>query len=335
VARFRPFPVLSIVIVIVLVLAVAVATAGTAAVITTVNTDPAPQAPALQQPAGRPVLGWNGIRSLTVRSTSPVAPTRRAAPTRTPLRYHGGPVMTGPVRLYVIWYGAWARKTRRRAIITDFLTHLAGPRFAINQTYPDASGATVSNSVTLAGQWFDHGSVGKRQVTDTAISAIVASALAERRLPADPQGIYLVLTSTEVDKTGFLTRYCGWHSHGRWGATSIKFVLVGDPSGPRLRRCAPQGVGPNGDPGADAMVNVLAHEIDETVTDPEFTGWFDDAHEENADRCSWSYGTSYRVRRAKANIRLGRRHFYVQTNWVNDTGAGCALSAAARAPRKT
>lgn len=266
------------------------------------------------------------VRAMSVRDTDPITSSPSDRTTLRPLRYHGGPVMTGPVRVYVIWYGAWTRKVRRRAIITDFLSNLTGPRFAINQTYPDASGATVANSIALAGEVRDLGSVGKRAVSDTDIGAVVAAALAARRFPADPNGIYLVLTSTEVDKLGFLTRYCGWHSFGHYGDTTIKFALVGDPTGANLRKCAPQSTGPNGDPGADAMANVIAHEIDETVTDPEFTGWSDGAGEENADRCSWTYGPSYRVRRAQANVRLGRRHFYLQTNWVNRQGVGCALT---------
>lgn len=285
---------------------------------------------ALQASRGRiespPLQLAPSVRAMSVRDTDPItsSPSDRAA--LRPLRYHGGPVMTGPVRVYVIWYGAWTRKVRRRAIITDFIKNLAGPRFAINQTYPDASGATVANAVSLAGEVLDLGSAGKRAVTDTNIGAVVAATLAARQLPVDPNGIYLVLTSTEVDKLGFLTRYCGWHSFGHYGDITIKFALIGDPTGANLRKCAPQSSGPNGDPGADAMVNVIAHEIDETVTDPEFSGWSDGTGEENADRCSWAYGPTYQVRRARANVRLGRRHFYVQTNWVNGTGAGCALA---------
>lgn len=279
-------------------------------------------------PGGTARASWRpaaGMRVMSIRQVDPVESTPDTSPSHRPLRYHGGPVMTGPVRVYVIWYGAWARKVRRRTIITDFLGNLAGARFAINQTYPDASGSTVANSITLAGQVFDRGSVGKRGVTDESIGTVVAAALDANRLPADPHGIYLVLTSTEVDKLGFLTRYCGWHSFARYGSATIKFALVGDPTGANLRRCAPQSVGPNGDAGADAMVNVIAHEIDESVTDPEFTGWSDGSGEENADRCSWFYGSTYPVRRARANVRLGRRHFYLQANWVNRPVGSCAL----------
>jgi hypothetical protein len=49
-------------------------------------------------------------------------------------------------------------------------------------------------------------------------------------------------------------------------------------------------VSPNGNPGVDGMVSLIAHEISEAVTDPDSTAWFDARHAENADKCAWSYG---------------------------------------------
>lgn len=243
------------------------------------------------------------------------------------LSYHGGPVMTSPVRLYVIWYGSWAAKVRRRAVITDFLRHLTGPRAAINATYTDARGNSAAPSIRWAGQITDSGSLGLRRVSDDAIGLVVMRALRSGRLPVDAHGIYLVLTSTNVDKTGLLTRFCGWHSVRRHATTMVKIVLVGDPSGPMLQRCAPPRRGPNGDPGADAMVNTIAHEIDETVTNPEFTGWFDRTGGESADRCAAIFPHAYRIGSGWANVQLGPRHFLLQGNWVNRPGGGCALAA--------
>jgi hypothetical protein len=242
------------------------------------------------------------------------------------MKYHGGPVMTGPVRVYVIWYGNWARKTRRREIITDFIANLAGPRFAINTTYPNRAGIAVDNSVTLAGQYVDRYSVGRTRISDDKIGDVVATAIGDGKLPSDPSGIYLVLTSNDVGKPGFLTQYCGWHTFRRVGNVSIKFAFVGDPTGPNLPVCGAQKVTPNRDAGADSMVSVIAHEIDETVTDPELNGWYDEAGEENADRCSWTYGRTFSVGRAKANVRLGSRSYLVQRNWLNSERGGCVLA---------
>jgi hypothetical protein len=51
---------------------------------------------------------------------------------------------------------------------------------------------------------------------------------------------------------------------------------------------------------------------------------------ENADKCAWTFGTTYVVANgALANMRLGTgtsaRDFLIQRNWVNANGGGCAL----------
>ena len=69
---------------------------------------------------------------------------------------------------------------------------------------------------------------------------------------------------------------------------------------------------PNGNPGADAMVAVVAHELVETVSDPWLDAWyFDDEYEnENADMCAWTYGaTTLTSAGEHSNARLGTRDF--------------------------
>ena len=108
--------------------------------------------------------------------------------------------------------------------------------------------------------------------------------------------------------------------------TAITYSFVGDPTGPKMRGCTPQMVSPNGDAAADAMVSVVAHEIDEAVTDPTLDGWYDARGNENADLCAWKYGTTFDVGSAKANLTLGKRSYLVQTNWVNVGKGACGLS---------
>lgn len=242
-----------------------------------------------------------------------------------PMKYYGGAVMTGPVKVYVIWYGDWASRTKRRAVITDFLAHLTSPYWNINRTYPAPSGLTVG-SLAFGGQAEDKGSVGTKNLTDAQIQKVVASAITAKSLPKDPKGVYLVLTSSAVTKVGFLTEYCGWHSYARIAGAAIKFGFIGDPSGPKVRNCSPQSVSPNGDVGADAMASTIYHELDEAVTDPTMRGWHTARGEENADRCAWTYGKVYKVGAAMANMKLGGRDYLIQTNWVNGLSARCALA---------
>ena len=76
-------------------------------------------------------------------------------------------------------------------------------------------------------------------------------------------------------------------------------------------------------------VVLATHELDEAVTDPELDGWYAANGEENGDRCAWQYGTGYAVGKAMANMHLGARDYYIQSNWLNSGGGRCALSAGA------
>jgi len=86
---------------------------------------------------------------------------------------------------------------------------------------------------------------------------------------------------------------------------------------------------PNGDPHADAIVNTLAHETEETTTDMLGTAWWDGRGFENADKCAWTFGVVSRAPSgAPYNMTVGGKNFLVQRNWVNATaGSGyCAMS---------
>jgi hypothetical protein len=84
---------------------------------------------------------------------------------------------------------------------------------------------------------------------------------------------------------------------------------------------------PNNDPAADAEVNTLAHETEETNTDEDLNAWYDSNGNENGDKCAWNFGTTYRTANgATANMNLGGRDFLVQQNWVNANGGSCRLS---------
>jgi hypothetical protein len=251
---------------------------------------------------------------------------KAAKPSGNGISYHGGPVMTAATtNAYVIWYGDWSNNTGP-AITTDFLNFIGGsPYFNINTTYYNGSGVKVTNSVTYGGSTNDAGSQGITNLSNTAILNIVSLAITDG-LPKDPDGVYFVLTAKNVTKSGFLTQYCGWHSYATIGSTTIKYSFVGDPTGPSLGNCAAQSTSPNGNPGVDAMLSVVAHELEEAVTDPKLNAWYDSRGYENADKCAWTFGATYTAANgSKANMNLGGKDYLIQRNWVNATGGYCAL----------
>ena len=243
-----------------------------------------------------------------------------------PIRYHGGPIMLGVIHMYYIWYGNWSGNTAT-AILTDFADTVGGSLyFNINTTYTDASGGRVSNTVTFAGSTEDDYSRGLT-LSDTAVEAVVADAISSKRLPSDPQGVYFVLTSADVsESSGFCSQYCGWHTHVTVTGNDIKYAFVGNPDR-CITSCAAQSAGPNGNAGADGMVSIIAHELEEVVTDPDLDAWFDANGAENADKCAWTFGSTYTAPNgAMANMHLGSRDYLIQQNWSAGSGQHCALA---------
>ena len=245
----------------------------------------------------------------------------------TAIVYHGGPVMTSGTgnNVYVIWYGNWSGNTAT-SIIPDLLNNIGGsPYFNINTTYYDAANKHVVNAIHLAGQTTDNYSQGTR-LSDAKVLAVVKSAINGGRLPSDPNAVYFVLTSKDVaESSGFCSQYCGWHTNANIGANNIKYSFVGD-AARCLSSCAAQSTSPNGNPGADGMASVIAHELEEAVSDPDGNAWYFASGNENADQCAWTFGTeSTASNGSKYNMTLGSRQFLIQQNWIAPS-TGCALS---------
>jgi len=243
------------------------------------------------------------------------------------INYHGGPVMLGTPNVYYIWYGNWSGNSAT-TILTDFASTIGGsPYFSVNKTY--YSGTTspqnISGLVTFAGSTTDAYSQGTA-LSDAAIKTVVSDAIASGRLARDANGVYFVLTSADVNATsGFCTQYCGWHTHGTISGSDIKYSFVGNPARCPTS-CAAQTTGPNGNAGADGMASIIAHELEEAVTDPDLNAWYDRSGAENADKCAWKFGTeSTAANGSKYNVTLGGRQYLIQQNWVNAAGGYCSM----------
>ena len=274
---------------------------------------------AQSQGAGRPEI----IPHKTNPHEADVSPTAGSTGQMTPpITYHKGPVLQAPT-VYLIWYGNWNQKNGMdtpdgQVIIRDFLHGLnQSSYYQINTSY-----GTPTGSVSLGGEYTDTGSRGTR-LSDSDIQAIVSNAISTGNLRSDTTGLYFVLTSSNVaEKSGFCSKYCGWHTSGTINGSDIKYSFVGN-AGRCLSSCAPQTIGPNGNAGVDGMVSVIAHELEETNTDPNpNSGWADSTGAENADKCAWTFGQHLNVapNGASYNVTLpnaagtGNRNYLIQRN---------------------
>jgi len=229
---------------------------------------------------------------------------------------HGGPVMSGTPVAYLIWYGNWNQNNGTdtpagQQLVRDFLKGIGGsPYFLINSTYTGVSGL-----VTLGAETTDAGSPGNKPLSDSGVRTAVTDAISSGRLPLDKDGVYFVLTSSNISKSGFCTQYCGWHTYAKVNNVQVKYSFVGN-ANRCLNACAAQTISPNGNAGVDGMLSVVAHELEEAVTDPELNAWYDSKGAENADKCAWTFGQSVQQTPTGAyyNMTIGAKNYLIQRN---------------------
>src|SRR5215470_4152268 len=138
--------------------------------------------------------------------------TEGTTATLSPISNHGGAVINTPT-VYLIWYGNWNQNNGSdtptgQQIVRDFASNIGNSHyFNINTTYPDVSGQVV-----YGGDTTDAYSRGRR-LRDSDIRTIVSNAINTGGVPYNSEGVYFVLTSSDVSEiSGFCTRYCGWHT---------------------------------------------------------------------------------------------------------------------------
>ena len=144
-----------------------------------------------------------------------------------------------------------------------------------------------------------------------------------------------MLTSADVNEEGgFCSAFCAWHSNATVvypnlsGTRDIKVAFVGNPN-QCPAACIAQDPSPNNNPAADTMASFVAHELEESVTDPDGNAWINlnaNSYSENADLCVWHFGNYQPLPNGSFfNMRLGTRPYLIQLNWVNAKGGYCAL----------
>jgi hypothetical protein len=126
-----------------------------------------------------------------------------------------------------------------------------------------------------------------------------------------------------VTQSGFCSQYCGWHYY----SGSYKYAWIGVP--PAGCPCIVQSISPNGNAPVDSAVSVIAHELEETVTDPLVNGWYySDGTQfiENGDQCAWGFPSLVKLSNgAYYNLVVGGKKYLVQGNW-NLSKKACSMS---------
>jgi hypothetical protein len=240
------------------------------------------------------------------------------------ITYNGGPVMTGRVNVYVIWYGSFPPQTQ--TIVDYFIANWgASHSYGVLRSYTGSNGR-VAPELALVGQSFDSGSRGSHLV-DADVHALVANAILDNTFPADTNGIYLVFIGERISLVSaslggaLCGSFCGYHGHQSVNAADLKFGIIG------AGNCGLCQVAysPNGNPYAEAMVNVTAHEIAETVTDPDLNAWGAGASlDEVGDKCNFDMSEQHKAPNGvPATAQVGDNYYFIQKLWTPTNGGGC------------
>ena len=127
--------------------------------------------------------------------------------------------------------------------------------------------------------------------------AMLQSGFDSGKLTYDASTLYNIFTSGAVNLGGgFGTQYCAYHTHGTVtvGGVARTVLYSAMPYNYAYPSACTSGFpAANGDPGADYEVNTLVHEVEETTTDMMGNAWYDSRGYENADKCAWTWGTTY------------------------------------------
>ena len=252
--------------------------------------------------------------------------------------YHGGPIIYNQNVAAIYWSaapiynggpapGTTGPGSADGSLVGFYMSNLGGsPYFNINTTYFDGSNTHINNVVNYTQYWASNTNLPPTDyspLSDDAIIAQIEAGFSSGALTFDPSTLYIVFTGIGVNPGGgFGTVYCAYHgfyiaADGRNVKYSAMPYAV-DPAYPGA--CSALSGSPNDDIAADAEVNLISHETEETTTDENLDAWFDASGAENADKCAWQFGQTYTTGNGStANISVGGRDWLVQMNWVNAT----------------
>ncbi|CAN1156571.1 Protein EXORDIUM-like 5 [Linum perenne] len=241
------------------------------------------------------------------------------------LRYHMGPVLSSsPINVYLIWYGNWPNS--HKLLIKDFIhsispshsTPTPTPTPSVSQwwrtvsLYTDQTGANVSRSIIVAGEYSDRSYSHGKQLTRLSVQQVIATAVRSAPFPVDHKnGVYLILTADDVAVQDFCRAVCGFHyfTFPSMVGYTLPYAWVGNSGKQCPEVCAypfavPGYMGgggpgalkaPNGDVGIDGMISVIGHELAELSTNPLVNAWYagedPTAPTEIGDLCEGLYGS--------------------------------------------
>ena len=280
-----------------------------------------------------------------------------------PVVYHGGDVMRNVTLHTIFWAppgyhfdGSPSPGTLGyEALIKQFLSDVAHDSGAPNNIYStltqyhDAQGPGSTNiSYNPAVDSIDLTDPYPAQSDQCASPAGIATCVTDLQLqqeinhvigPNDPgarglSNIWYVFLPPDVDTCTqpgqcATTVFAGYHSEFDLGNGPTVYVPVPDPL---VEFTPPPGSDPEGNPEAESTIDTVAHETEESITDPYGTAWMDPNGLEVADKCETGpqQGTpvGYAPDGSPYNQIVNGHEYLVQDMWSN-AASGCVQGSTA------
>ena len=270
---------------------------------------------------------------------------KNGRPTKTSnLTYHGGPVQHGS-RVYTIFWGpssSW--DTGYQDTINNYFKNVAADSgktsnvYYSDTQYSDRAG-NIAYSVSYGATYADTATYPSNGCSDKATSICLSDAQLQSEIQRVMASNGWTASSGGVQNEFFMftphgvgscagsqcaySTYCAYHSWMGSGASAV--LYANQPYAVqnfRIYTCD-SGERPNG-VTADATINLISHEHNETITDEQGNAWYDSSGNENGDKCAWNFGTASGPAGAQYNQTIAGAHYYLQQEWSNHSG-GCVL----------
>jgi len=320
-----------------------------------------PSAPASAGPVSPSVTheGRAGKFLGIVPSRNAIGRAATALQSPTPLQYHGGPVQHVS-HVYAIFWDppSYTFPVGYQQVIGQYFADVAhdsytpGNVYSTDTQYYDIShgvkrfasyaisfGGAVTDTRALPSngcpnyQLYD-GSKSSACVTDLQLEHEISAVIARNGLPTGlgveyflftPQSVATCETAHALASGGCYdplryNGYCAYHSNI---GVVAPFTLYANMGFANVRGCS-TGISPNGNAAADAVVNIVSHEQNETMTDPLGNAWFDANGNEDGDKCETSFGAILGNNGSGIfNQVINGDDFFLQEEWSNRAQA-CA-----------
>jgi hypothetical protein len=255
------------------------------------------------------------------------------------LQNHGGPVMTTNTTYAIYWspsnYGTGFPSGYSTLVNQYFADVAADSGKTTNVYYTATQYSGIRYQSSFAGSFTDtdalpsngcsvYGGVSKC-LTTAQLRAEVSNFVSGRGLPRGPSVQYFLFTPSGVGSCDgsscAYTYYCAYHN---WiGTGSSEIIWANQPWVENVSGCD-AGHHPNSSPG-DAVLNVVSHEHNEAITDPNGNAWYDRRGYENGDKCAWSWGSPTGSGSTAYNQTINGHHYMLQLEYSN-ADRGCVMS---------